>query len=131
MNRDYLTVADILGMHAILIEKYGGMAGIRDMGSLESAAFRPQSGYYSDIVEEACALMESLLINHPFMDGNKRTAFAACSVFLRINGQHIKADSNKVFMHIIRWLQLQPTERFRTMANDLRTLVEIQNKPKQ
>ena len=130
MNRDYLTVADILGMHAILIEKYGGMAGIRDMGSLESAAFRPQSGYYSDIVEEACALMESLLINHPFMDGNKRTAFAACSVFLRINGQHIKADSNKVFMHIIRWLQLQPTERFRTMANDLRTLVEIQNKPK-
>ena len=131
MNRDYLTVADILGMHAILIEKYGGMAGIRDMGSLESAAFRPQSGYYPDIVEEACALMESLLINHPFMDGNKRTAFAACSVFLRINGQHIKADSNKVFMHIIRWLQLQPTERFRTMANDLRTLVEIQNKPKQ
>jgi len=131
MNRDYLTVADILGMHAILIEKYGGMAGIRDMGSLESAAFRPQSGYYSDIVEEACALMESLLINHPFMDGNKRTAFAACSVFLRINGQHIKADSNKVFMHIIRWLQLQSTERFRTMANDLRTLVEIQNKPKQ
>ena len=131
MNRDYLTVADILGMHAILIEKYGGMAGIRAMGGLESAAYRPQSGYYSDIVEEACALMESLLINHPFMDGNKRTAFAACSVFLRINGQHIKADSNKVFMHIIRWLQLQPTERFRTMANDLRTLVEIQNKPKQ
>ena len=131
MNRDYLTVADILGMHAILIEKYGGMAGIRDMGSLESAAFRPQSGYYSDIVEEACALMESLLINHPFMDGNKRTAFAACSVFLRINGQHIKADSNKLFMLIIRWLQLPPTDRFRTMANDLRTLVEIQNKPKQ
>ena len=130
MNRDYLTVADILGMHAILIEKYGGMAGIRDMGSLESAAFRPQSGYYSDIVEEACALMESLLINHPFMDGNKRTAFAACSVFLRINGQHIKADSNKLFMLIIRWLQLPPTDRFRTMANDLRTLVEIQNKPK-
>ena len=62
MNRDYLTVADILGMHAILIEKYGGMAGIRDMGGLESAAYRPQSGYYSDIVEEACALMESLLI---------------------------------------------------------------------
>ena len=131
MNRDYLTVADILGMHAILIEKYGGMAGIRDMGSLESAAFRPQSGYYSDIVEEACALMESLLINHPFMDGNKRTAFAACSVFLRINGQHIKADSKKLFMLIIRWLQLPPTERFRTMASDLRTLVEIQNKPKQ
>ena len=101
MNRDYLTVADILGMHAILIEKYGGMAGIRDMGGLESAAYRPQSGYYSDIVEEACALMESLLINHPFMDGNKRTAFAACSVFLHINGQRIKADSNKLFMQIL------------------------------
>lgn len=131
MNRDYLTVADILGMHAILIEKYGGMVGIRDMGSLESAAYRPQSGYYSDIVEEACALMESLLINHPFMDGNKRTAFAACSVFLLINGQRIKADSNKLFMLIIHWLQLPPAERFRTMANDLRNLVEKQTKPKQ
>ena len=77
------------------------MTGIRDMGGLESAAYRPQSGYYSDIVEEACALMESLLINHPFMDGNKRTAFAACSVFLHINGQRIKGDSNKLFMPFV------------------------------
>ena len=131
MNRDYLTVADILGMHAVLVEKYGGMAGIRDMGGLESAVHRPQSGYYADIIEEACALMESLLINHPFMDGNKRTAFAACSVFLHINGQRIDADSEQLYMCIIHWLQLPPAQRFTTMTSDLRSLVETQNKQQQ
>lgn len=57
------------------------------MGAVESSIYRPQCGYYADIVEEACALMESLLINYPFVDGNKRTAFAAFDVFLRINGK--------------------------------------------
>ena len=131
MSRDYLTVADILGMHAVLVEKYGGMTGIRDMGGLESAVYRPQSGYYADIVEEACALMESLLINHPFMDGNKRTAFAACSVFLHINGQRIDADSEQLYVCIIHWLQLPPAKRFATMTNDLRSLVAMRNKQQQ
>ncbi|WP_394026428.1 type II toxin-antitoxin system death-on-curing family toxin [Desulfovibrio falkowii] len=131
MSRDYLAVADILGMHAVLVEKYGGMAGIRDMGGLESAVYRPQSGYYSDIVEEACALMESLLINHPFMDGNKRTAFAACSVFLYINGHRIDADSEQLYLLVIQWLQLPPAKRFTTMVSDSRSLVKKQNKQKQ
>ena len=131
MSRDYLAVADILGMHAVLVEKYDGMAGIRDMGGLESAVYRPQSGYYSDIVEEACALMESLLINHPFMDGNKRTAFAACSVFLYINGHRIDADSERLYTLVIQWLQLPPAKRFTTMVSDLRSLVKKQNKQKQ
>src|SRR5579884_2252605 len=86
---DYLTLADVLAMHATLIERYGGTRGIRDAGALESALFRPQSGYYKDIIEEAAALLESIAINHPFLDGNKRTAFAACDVFLRINGYTI------------------------------------------
>jgi len=124
VSRDYLTVADILGMHVILVERYGGMPGVRDMGGLESAVYRPQSGYYTDAVEEACALLESLLINYPFVDGNKRTAFAACSVFLRINGRGMRADSDWLYAAIIRWLQLPPSERFSTMLTDLRTITE-------
>ncbi|NCA73118.1 MAG: type II toxin-antitoxin system death-on-curing family toxin, partial [Sphingobacteriia bacterium] len=85
-DRDFPTVADVLGMHTVLIRRYGGAPGVRDPGALESALFRPQTGYYDDIVAEAAALVESLAINHPFVDGNKRVAFAAVDVFLRING---------------------------------------------
>ncbi len=88
-GRDYLTVSDILAMHAVLIRRYGGSPGLRDAGALESALFRPRTGYYEDIVAEAAALFESLAINHPFLDGNKRTAFAATDTFLRINGHRI------------------------------------------
>ena len=73
-------------MHTVLIRRYGGAPGMRDQGALEAALFRPQTGYYQDIVAEAAALLESLAINHPFVDGNKRIAFAATDVFLRING---------------------------------------------
>lgn len=90
MQRDYLTVADVLGMHTILMQRYGGAAGVRDPGALEAALFRPQTGYYSDIIAEAAALLESLAINHPFVDGKKRIAFAATDVFLRINGWCLK-----------------------------------------
>jgi death-on-curing protein len=98
--RDYLTSADVLALHHVLIERYGGAQyGIRDMGALEAALFRPQSGYYADIAEEAAALLESLLINHPFVDGNKRTAVAACDVFLRINGHCLNADPDSLYPH--------------------------------
>lgn len=89
-DRDYLTVADVLTLHAILIERYGGAAGLRDPGALESALYRPQTGYYEDIVAEAASLFESLAINHPFVDGNKRIAFAAVDAFLRINGWRLR-----------------------------------------
>ena len=90
MPRDYLTVADVLGMHTVLMQRYGGAGGVRDPGALEAALFRPQTGYYADIIAEAAALLESLAINHPFVDGNKRLAFAAADVFLRINGWCLK-----------------------------------------
>ena len=123
MSRDYLTTADVLGIHAVLLRKYGGADGIRDMGALESAVFRSQSGYYEDIEQEACALLESLLINHPFVDGNKRTAFAACDIFLRINGAKIQATSAALYDHIIRWIQLPPVKRWESMESDLRSLI--------
>lgn len=68
-GRDYLSVADVLGMHTVLMQRYGGALGLRDPGALEVALFRPQTGYYEDIVGEAAALMESLAGHHPFLDG--------------------------------------------------------------
>lgn len=90
---DYLTLAEVLAIHADLIETYGGAHGIRDEGQLEAALFRPQTGYYADTIAEAAALWESLSQNHPFIDGNKRTAFAAAYTFLAINGIGITADT--------------------------------------
>lgn len=89
---DYLTVVEVLAIHADQIERYGGAAGVRDRGLLEAALFRPQTGYYADLIEEAAALWESLGQNHPFIDGNKRTAFAVAYTFLAINGGRIAAE---------------------------------------
>jgi death-on-curing protein len=99
---DYLTVADVLGMHTVLMQRYGGTPGVRDPGALEAALFRPQTGYYDDIVAEAAALMESLAINHPFVDGNKRIAFAAADVFLRINGWHFKRAPMQIYAEMMQ-----------------------------
>lgn len=125
MSRDYLTTADVLGMHAVLIKRYGGADGIRDLGAVEAAVFRPQCGYYADIVQEACALLESLLINHPFMDGNKRVAFAACDVFLRINGYRIAASSEALYPLMLSWIGMEPGERFQAMEEGLRPVINI------
>lgn len=101
MAHDYLTVADVLGLHAVLLQRYGGASGVRDPGALEAALFRPQTGYYEDIVMEAAALLESLAINHPFVDGNKRTAFAATDVFLRINGWRLQRSPMQIYAEMI------------------------------
>lgn len=124
MSRDYLTTAEVLGLHAVLIQRYGGASGIRDMGSLESSLFRPQCGYYSDIVEESCALMESILINHPFVDGNKRTAFAVCDVFLRINGYRLNASSTQIYNLMMNWISLDASFRLKQMNMDIRSIIE-------
>ncbi len=97
---DYLTVAEVLAIHLDQIERYGGGHGVRDPGLLEAAIFRPQTGYYADLVEEAAALWESLAQNHPFLDGNKRTAFAATYTFLAINGHRLTADSRLAYRFI-------------------------------
>src|SRR5579863_7258100 len=98
---DYLTVAEVLAIHEDQVELYGGSQGVRDLGLLEAALFRPQTGYYSDLIQEAAALWESFSQNHPFIDGNKRTAFAATDVFLRINGIFITADPESAYADLI------------------------------
>ena len=88
----YLTIAEVLEMHRQLINEFGGLHGVRDAGLLASAVFRPQTGYYNDLLHQAAAMMESLASNHPFLDGNKRIAFASADVFLRLNGYAFKVD---------------------------------------
>ncbi|MGH7813092.1 MAG: type II toxin-antitoxin system death-on-curing family toxin [Bryobacteraceae bacterium] len=97
---DYLTPAEAIAIHADQIDRYGGLHGVRDYGLLEAALFRPQTGYYTDVIEEAAALWESLSQNHPFIDGNKRTAFAATYVFLAINGARLTAGANETYRFI-------------------------------
>jgi death-on-curing protein len=102
---EYVTTADALFFHKQLIERYGGAPGIRDVGALESALHRPQTGYYDTIIHEAAALLESLVQNHPFIDGNKRTAFAVVDVFLRINGYVITGRSEATYDRFIQLLE--------------------------
>jgi death-on-curing protein len=97
---DYLTVVEALAIHDDQIERYGGAQGVRDYGLLESALYRPQTGYYADLIEEAAAMWESLAQNHPFVDGNKRTAFAATYTFLAINGIRLTADAEETYQFI-------------------------------
>jgi len=106
---DYLTLPEVLAMHEDQIERYGGLHGVRDAGLLEEALFRPRTGYYADLIEEAAALWESLAQNHSFLDGNKRTAFAATYTFLAINGAQLIADAEDAYVFI---LGLYETGRF-------------------
>jgi death-on-curing protein len=94
---DYLTVVEVLAIHADQIKRYGGADGLRDPGLLEAALFRPQTGYYPDLIAEAAALWESLTQNHPFIDGNKRVGFAVTYTFLAINGARLNAGPDEVF----------------------------------
>ena len=96
----YLTVVEALAIHHDQIVRYGGAAGVRDIGLLEAALFGPQTGYYADLIEEAAALWESLAQNHPFIDGNKRVAFAVTFTFLLVNGVRISAPAQPTFAFI-------------------------------
>jgi death-on-curing protein len=92
----YLTIDEALRIHQRLLEAFGGAAGIRDLGLIESALLRPQTGYYGDLIEEASALWESLAMNHGFVDGNKRVAYACTELFLQLNGLDIAPDNKTV-----------------------------------
>ena len=99
---DYLTVAEIYHMQHRLIDMFGGMHGVRDKGAVEAAVFRPQTGYYNDLSEEAAALLESLVNNHPFLDGNKRVGFAAAHTFLLLNGFDLDVSSMAAFAFVMK-----------------------------
>ena len=99
----FLSLDEVLAIQERLIERFGGDHGVRDQGLLESALFRPQTGYYTHIEEMAAAMFESLLINHAFVDGNKRVAFFATDVFLRLNEWKLvlAADEGEQFIVVM------------------------------
>ena len=102
MTHDFPALAEVLLLHAYLIDEFGGASGIRDQGALESALARPQMGYYESLVQEAAALMESLANNHAFVDGNKRVAFFVTDTFLRMNGQFIECENDEAYEFFMR-----------------------------
>ena len=100
--REFLEVEELVAIHADQIAQFGGSLGLRDMGALESALMRPIMGYYDGLVEEAAALLESVAMNHPFVDGNKRAAFFGTDAFLRLNGSYIDCDGQEAYDHFMR-----------------------------
>ena len=101
MIREYVVIGDALMMHERHMIETGGGSGVRDMGALEAALMRPQTGYYDDLIAEAAALWESMAQNHPFVDGNKRTAMSVVHTFLLINGVDFSQPDDAVWKWIL------------------------------
>jgi death-on-curing protein len=97
----YLSAEQVLFIHSRLIDTTGGLHGVRDTGLLQSAVERPKATFerkdlYKDVFHKAAALMEFLTNNHPFIDGNKRTAITSSALFLRFNGYILKASQKNL-----------------------------------
>lgn len=84
-----------------IIEEFGGIHGLRDIGLLEAAIFRPQNGHYDDQLQEAAALMESLANSHAFLDGNKKICLAATDTYLRIHGHYSEPEPQAAYKFIL------------------------------
>lgn len=109
----YLTVEQVLFLHARLIEETGGSHGVRDVALLESAVARPRATFdtgdlYPNLLHKAAALMESLIGNHPFVDGNKRTGIAAAALFLAQNGRWLTATNEELEAFTVRVATSKP-----------------------
>lgn len=97
----FLSLDEVVEIHSVLIERFGGPQGVRDLGLLESALFRPQTGYYEGLTKMAAAMFESLIKNHPFVDGNKRVAFFATDIFLRMNGYKLQVEAKSAHQFLM------------------------------
>jgi death on curing protein len=124
-----ITKEEVLLLHTLSIEKYGGADGVRDDGLLESAIARPYQTFggeylYNSIFEKAAAMVESLIINHPFIDGNKRTGFLGMFAVLNEENYFISVPDDEIykltidistgkvkFEEIVEWLK-NNTEKF-------------------
>src|SRR5215212_9079865 len=103
----YLTLEEVLELHRLALEQSGGLAGVRDLGGLDSALAQPQMGFggqdlYPSLGEKAAALGFSLVCNHPFVDGNKRVGHAAMEIFLVLNGWELAAGVDEQEQVILR-----------------------------
>ena len=104
---EFLSIADVLVIHADQIDSFGGSSGVRDQGLLESALAQPQATFggeflHATIAQQAAAYLYHLAMNHPFIDGNKRTAFAVMDSFLRLNGVRLSFTNEESYRLVIR-----------------------------
>jgi death-on-curing protein len=109
---EFLTAEQVLFIHARLIAETGGQHGVRDLDMLLSALGRVQASFnqedlYPDLFIKAAALMDSLIRNHPFLDGNKRTGITAAGLFLLRNGYHLRVESDYLVEMTMRVAQSQ------------------------
>jgi death-on-curing protein len=100
---DYLNPQQILFIHYRLIETTGGSHGVRDLGALQAAAARPRATFagddlYPELFAKSAALLESVIKNHPFVDGNKRTPITAAGIFLQRNGCRLDASQEDLYL---------------------------------
>ena len=105
-------------IHNILVHQFGGALGVRDLPALESALARPFQKFdnvllYSDPIHQAAALIESIIVNHPFVDGNKRTGYVLMRLFLLENNFDIRASQEEKYEFVI------------TIASGNKSLIEI------
>ena len=124
----FLDLEHIMRLHRSLIERYGGTDGTRDIGMLHSAISMPQASYggeylHADLYEMAAAYMYHIVQNHPFIDGNKRTAFAVTDVFLKMNGILISASPEDTVSFVYS-LYGSKTFNFEELATWLRNNTE-------
>lgn len=110
MNHQFLSIEEAIVIHDDQIARFGGSLGLRDEGALASALLRPQIGYYDGLIQEAAALMESLAMNHAFVDGNKRVSFFVTDAFLRLNDHFIDCDDEEAYSF---FMSLFETNSFR------------------
>jgi death-on-curing protein len=97
----YVSLEQVLELHALQVRRFGGSAGFRDRGALEAAVARPQMTFggddlYLDVEAKASALLHSLVMNHPFVDGNKRTGAAAGEFFMNLNDVGLTAGDDEL-----------------------------------
>ncbi len=107
---EFLEINDLLEIHQILINRFGGMSGIRDEGLLESALSQPQATFFGELLhptihEQAAAYLYHIAKNHPFLDGNKRTAYGAMEAFLRFNGYNLDLSDEQVYNMVMQVAQ--------------------------
>ncbi len=132
---DYLSLAEIVSIHADQIERYGGVHGVRDRGALVELVARPQADLSPDLIRDAARLWRGLAQNEPFVDGNKRTAIAATYTFLAINGVHLTAEADEIYafvsgLHEGGWFRLGNLEPWlRLNSESSPTLLNVDSSP--
>lgn len=107
---EFLDQASVLRIHDRQIRKYGGTPGVRDDGLLESALAQPQATFGGELLhptidQQAAAYLYHLAMNHPFLDGNKRTAFAVMEAFLRLNGYQLNLSDDQAYQLVLNVVQ--------------------------